>query len=228
MSCKFSILKSRTRRWQLSLPPLLDEIYINALLCLGHIFMTIFIGPMYSWTCTVHVHCTLYNVHGFRSMGPGVSKSDYNTLCRLNWCDSGWWRYQLTFLSHASGAIWWPTLEPIKVLVAKFSTNEVTQLRTQYHGSIVPLYFLVLFCTGSFHSDVWGPSWCFEFQVLICQLNKMWSGKTRLPVQGILILTSWTNIESSFLMRTSFKRHRSASLTQGMYVFRAQGCQRAF
>ena len=29
-----------------------------------------------------------------------VSLSDYKRFCRLNWCDSGWWRYQLN-------SSWW-------------------------------------------------------------------------------------------------------------------------
>ena len=32
-------------------------------------------------------------VPGVRSMGPVLSH--WVTLCRLNWCDSGWWRYKL-------------------------------------------------------------------------------------------------------------------------------------
>ena len=34
---------------------------------------------------------------GVRSLGPDVrpSVTNYKTLCRLNWCDSGWWGYQL-------------------------------------------------------------------------------------------------------------------------------------
>ena len=31
-------------------------------------------------------------IHGVRSMGPCVS--NWETLGWLNWCDSGWWRYQ--------------------------------------------------------------------------------------------------------------------------------------
>ena len=35
-------------------------------------------------------------VPGVRSMGPVLSHSQTELpLCRLNWCDSGWWRYQL-------------------------------------------------------------------------------------------------------------------------------------
>ena len=36
-------------------------------------------------------------VPGVRSMGPDLSKwlSDSDMLLKLNWCDSGWWRYQL-------------------------------------------------------------------------------------------------------------------------------------
>ena len=33
-------------------------------------------------------------VPGVRSLGPDVRHS-YKTFLRLNWCDSGWWRYQL-------------------------------------------------------------------------------------------------------------------------------------
>ena len=34
---------------------------------------------------------------GVRSLGPDVRPplSEWKTLCRLNWCDSGWWGYQL-------------------------------------------------------------------------------------------------------------------------------------
>ena len=35
-------------------------------------------------------------VSGVRSMGPVVSNSlTKYTLCKLNWCDSSWWRYKL-------------------------------------------------------------------------------------------------------------------------------------
>ena len=36
-------------------------------------------------------------VPGVRSMGPVLWNwlTDWESFCRLNWCDSGWWRYQL-------------------------------------------------------------------------------------------------------------------------------------
>ena len=62
-----------------------------------------------------------------RSMGPSVSD---NTFCRLNWRDSGWWRYQLDTnwycqlgnprqcgnASDSSDAIWWPTMQLMQVV----------------------------------------------------------------------------------------------------------------
>ena len=46
----------------------------------------IFIGPMWTW-------------------GP-IYGSWFCRFCRLNWCDSGWWRYQLNSIH--GGAAWWP------------------------------------------------------------------------------------------------------------------------
>ena len=85
-------------------------------------------------------------VPGVRSMGPVVSNwvSEYETFCKLNWCDSGWWRYQrnaprktnwqcsdsnwwknlvVKYRTYEISAIWWPNLKPIHEVSLKSISN---------------------------------------------------------------------------------------------------------
>ena len=69
---------------------------------------------------------------GVRSFGPAITESE--TLLRLSWCNSGWWRYQRN-TKWKSQAIWSCKWRQPKT---KFATNYWNH-SSNIFGSVVPL-----------------------------------------------------------------------------------------
>ena len=104
---------------------------------------------------------------GVQSLGPDALQSEM--LCRLNWCDSGWWRYQLMPTDNANRAIqghvamhWynlvnnflnqcqlyqfatvckWPNLELIPVV--PFLSVNLIRITDSISESVVPLAMFI-------------------------------------------------------------------------------------
>ena len=67
---------------------LVRQVYVSTLNC-----STLRLSPILTIRLKLKTHFVILlsdpGVPGVRSMGPDVTT--YNTICRLNWCDSGWW-----------------------------------------------------------------------------------------------------------------------------------------